>query len=79
MNNVLTKLDGREIRDYASLKEVLAYYAAGEEIEIVVQRSNEGEYQEKTLTITLGTAADVSAQSPSGNSGNKQLFPNSNE
>ena len=67
--DVLQKLDGREISDYSTLKDVLQYYAAGEEVEIVVQRSNEGEYVEKTMTITLGSAADK-PQSQTGNSGN---------
>ncbi len=74
--DVLQKLDGREISDYSALKDVLQYYAAGEEVEIVVQRSNEGEYVEKTLTITLGSAADK-PQSQTGNSGNSDGSGNS--
>ena len=74
--DVLTKMDGREISNYASLKEVLQYYAAGEEVEIIVQRASDGEYQEKTLSVTLGSADDMPQQNESGGSGNGQLFPN---
>ena len=75
--DVLQKLDGREISDYSTLKDVLQYYAAGEEVEIVVQRSNEGEYVEKTLTITLGSASDKPQTESSDDSGNSNNSDNS--
>ena len=45
------------IRD--RLQSALEYYAAGEKVKIVIQRSDDGKYQEKTLDITLGAAADA--------------------
>ena len=54
-------------RDYNSLTSVLQYYAAGETVELVVQRSNAGEYQEITLTVTLGSAADAPQETQSNN------------
>ena len=65
--DVLTQFDGREISDYDSLRNVLQYYAAGETVDIVVQRSNAGEYQEITLTVTLGAAADAPQETQSNN------------
>ena len=57
--DVLTEFDGRAIDNFDELKDVLQYYAAGEQVEIVVQRSNEGEYKPVTLTVTLGSADDM--------------------
>ena len=65
--DVLTEFDGREISDYNSLTSVLQYYAAGETVDLVVQRSNAGEYQEITLTVTLGSAADAPQETQSNN------------
>ena len=56
---MLTEFDGRAIDNFDELKDVLQYYAAGEQVEIVVQRSNEGEYKPVTLTVTLGSADDM--------------------
>ncbi len=57
--DVLTEFDGRSIDNFDELKDVLQYYAAGEQVEIVVQRSTEGEYNSVTLTVTLGSAEDM--------------------
>ena len=76
VGDVLVELDGRSIGTYEDLKNVLQYYAAGEEIEIVVQRANEGEYQERTLTITLGSMSEANTQNQSGSS---KKTENSNE
>ena len=43
----------------SQLQGALEYYAAGEKVKIVIQRSDDGKYQEKTLDITLGAAADA--------------------
>lgn len=54
--DILTELDGRSISSMAQLQDVLQYYAAGETVDLVVQRSDNGEYQAQTLSITLGSA-----------------------
>lgn len=64
--DVLTKLDGRSISTMDELKDVLQYYAEGEQISIVVQRSYEGEYREVELTVTLGSASELETQQNSG-------------
>ena len=46
----------------AQLQDVLQYYAAGETVDLVVQRSDNGEYQAQTLSITLGSADDAQNQ-----------------
>jgi serine protease Do len=57
--DVLTEFDGREISGYQSLQDVLQYYPAGETVDMVVQRSDEGVYKEVTLTVTLGSADEM--------------------
>lgn len=57
--DILTELDGRSISNMEQLQDVLEYYAAGEKVDLVVQRADNGAYQEQTLSITLGSAADA--------------------
>ncbi len=57
--DILTGLDGRSIGSMAQLQDVLQYYAAGEKVDIVVQRSDNESYQEQTLSITLGSAEEA--------------------
>ena len=61
--DVLTEFDGRSIDNFDELKDTLQYYAAGEQVEVVVQRSTEGEYHAVTLTVTLGSASDAPSTS----------------
>ncbi len=60
--DVLTELDGRSISNMDELKDALQYYAAGEQVKIVVQRSDEGEYKPVELTVTLGAASEMNQQ-----------------
>lgn len=57
--DVLTKIDGTQISSYEELTNQLQYYAAGETIDVVVQRADSGEYKEHTLSITLGSKKDA--------------------
>ena len=59
--DVITELDGRTISSMSQLQDVLKYYAAGEKVDVVVQRSGNGGYEAQTLSITLGSAADAEA------------------
>ena len=64
---VITTFDGRSISNAKGLKETLTYYAAGETVDVTVQRADNGEYKEVTLTLTLGSAADMPQTSGSSN------------
>lgn len=57
--DILTQLDGRTVNNMTQLKDVLQYYAADETVDVVIQRSDNGEYAEQTVSITLGSAADA--------------------
>ena len=60
--DIITELDGRTISSMSQLQQTLQYYAAGEKVDVVVQRSDNGAYQEKTLSVTLGSATDMQNQ-----------------
>ena len=57
--DILTALDGRNITSMTQLQDVLQYYAAGETVDLTIQRSGENGYEEQTLSITLGSAQDA--------------------
>jgi len=57
--DIITELDGRSVSSIEVLQDTLQYYAAGETVDIVVQRADNGSYQEQTLSITLGSAQDA--------------------
>ncbi|MGN0352993.1 MAG: S1C family serine protease [Roseburia sp.] len=53
--DIITAFDGREISSMQSLSETLEYYAAGTEVTITVQRANNGQYEEQSITVVLGS------------------------
>ena len=52
--DVLTKFDGRKISSLEGLSEAMKYYAAGTQVEVTLQKNNNGEWREETITVTLG-------------------------
>lgn len=54
--DIISELDGRTVANQAQLQDILQYYAAGETVPIVVERSSNGAYTAQTLTVTLGSA-----------------------
>lgn len=56
--DVITKFDGSSVTSMAQLREMLAYYAAGEDVDITISRQDEGEYVEEKVTVTLGALSD---------------------
>ncbi len=57
--DIITKLGGVTVSSYSELKEQLTYYAAGETVEVIVQRMENSSYTEETLQVTLCTAEEV--------------------
>lgn len=51
--DIITKLDGENIRNYADLSELLTYYKAGTTITLTVQSLENGEYVEREVQVTL--------------------------
>lgn len=60
--DIITELDGRSVANMDQLRNVLSYYAAGETVDVVVQRANNGQYEAQTVSVTLGSASDAQAQ-----------------
>lgn len=56
--DVLTKFDGRKITSMDGLSDAIQYYAAGSQVEVTLQTNEDGEWREKTLTVTLGKKND---------------------
>lgn len=57
-SDIIVKLDGQKVSGKVDLVEKLTYYEAGEEIEVIVARADNGEYVEHTFTVTLGARPD---------------------
>ena len=53
-SDVIRKFDGVTVSSISDIRENLNYYRAGEEVELVIYRAVDGEYVEKSITITLG-------------------------
>ena len=53
--DVLIELDGRVIRDSDALMKEMQYHRSGDTIEMKILRAHNGQYQEQTLQVTLGT------------------------
>ena len=52
--DIITSFDGQEVKTMSALKGVLAYYEAGSQITITLQRPMNGQYVEQNITVTLG-------------------------
>ena len=52
--DIITSFDGQEVKTMSALKGVLAYYEAGSQITITLQRPINGQYVEQNITVTLG-------------------------
>ncbi|MCI8556797.1 MAG: trypsin-like serine protease [Lachnospiraceae bacterium] len=61
--DILTRFDGIGVSTYDSLRERLQYYEAGETVEVTVMSPENGEYVEKTVTVTLSSKEEVEAAS----------------
>lgn len=52
--DIITAFDGREVKTMEQLAERMQYYAAGTTVDIVIQTSQNGEFEEHTISVTLG-------------------------
>ncbi len=57
--DIITKLDGKELSGMDALINKLQQKKAGEQVEVTVKRQYQGEYQENTMTVTLGSKSDM--------------------
>ncbi len=57
--DVIKKFDGISVSSIAELREKMDYYEAGETVEVVYYRQEDGEYVDKTVSVTLTTKEKV--------------------
>ena len=56
--DIIVIFDGQKVSDGDDLLDKLQYYKSGEKIEAVIARATNGEYEENTIELTLGTRPD---------------------
>ena len=56
--DIIVKFDGQKVSDGDDLLDKLQDYKSGEKIEAVIARATNGEYEENTIELTLGTRPD---------------------
>lgn len=56
--DIITKFDGQGVSTMRSLKGQLSYYKAGQEVEITINRLENG-YEEQTITVKLGAQSEA--------------------
>lgn len=56
--DIITEFDGVKVGSIDELSERLTYYKKGETVEVKISRSNDGEYEDQTVSVTLGDKAD---------------------
>ena len=56
--DIIVKFDGQKVSEGDDLLDKLQYYKSGEKIEAVIARATNGEYEENTIELTLGTRPD---------------------
>lgn len=55
-SDIITELDSRSVGNLEQLQNALQYYAAGETVDVVVQRLNGQSFEAQTVSVTLGAA-----------------------
>lgn len=52
--DIITKFDGKDVTSMEELSSNMQYYAAGTTVDVVIERSSNGQYEEQTIPVTLG-------------------------
>ncbi len=58
-NDIITSLAGKRVSTSEELIDQLQYHAAGENVEVVVQRAESGQFKEYTISVELGNRKDM--------------------
>ena len=53
--DIITRFDGRNIKSYEEIRELMKYLPAGTTVEVTIQRAFNGEYKEQVLDVVLGS------------------------
>ncbi len=52
--DIITKFDGKKVSSMEALRNNMQYYAAGTKVDVVIQKNQDGEWKEHTISVTLG-------------------------
>lgn len=52
--DIITAFDGKDVSSMEDLSLKLQYYKAGTTVDVTIQRASNGQYEEQTLSVTLG-------------------------
>jgi serine protease Do len=65
--DIITKMDGQEVKTADELIALLEYYSAGEVVDFEVYRTDDsGEFTPQTISVTLGNKKDMKISSDTG-------------
>ena len=56
--DIIVSFDGQTVSGREDLENKLAYYEVGESVDVIVSRADNGEYVQKTISVTLGNRSD---------------------
>ena len=74
-NDIITAFDGQKVSDAQKLQQLVKYYEAGSKVDVTVQRLKDGVYEEKVITVTLGSRNDESIASKEARDAYNKLHP----
>ncbi|MDE6976676.1 MAG: trypsin-like peptidase domain-containing protein [Lachnospiraceae bacterium] len=57
--DIITALNGEEVKSMDDLKEELSYYSVGSTVELTIMQGSPTGFQAKTVSVTLGAAANA--------------------
>lgn len=52
--DIITKFDGKDVTSMEELSSNMQYYVVGTTVDVVIERSSNGQYEEQTISVTLG-------------------------
>lgn len=70
--DIIVKFNGMDVTTMESLQEKLALCRAGDSVKVVVKRADDGEYVEKTVTVTLGKKTENNTEDNSQDNSGSQ-------
>ena len=74
--DIITKFNGIDVTTMETLQEKLALCKAGDKVEVVVKRADNGNYIEKKITVTLGNKSEMEdSQDTDSDSGSEKQTP----
>ncbi len=74
--DIITGLDGISLTSIDTLRDRLQYYAAGETVEVTLERNNGNGYEEMNVVVTLDNASDQDSAVSNEDSGMSEGYGN---